>query len=542
MSISRVISYILLGLGLASTGVASQDPGVIQVLQHQIVELVFQAPAPADYNPWSSYPFRIRVTDPEGSSAILDPFYDGPARQLPGKHLWKARLAPSKPGLWGWATLAGDVPEAGLTGLTGTFSCAADNGPGGLLPRGRHFYLQNGQLTYLQGNFLDFHDGLTSSHVLLSHRLPSFERQQILDRQQLGHGANKINIYLANRGDYDHMSVIPWDEAQLAQGRLVLELDFWREADDLLIEVGKRGLFAEIWFFADDSDFGALPLNLKEAFYRYAMARLSAFNHTLFVIALEWNEEWSQEDVVASGRFIQRHNPWQRPLSVHSLEIYPQGGLQAFVTRVIRQYFTPPWPFAGMDWPTFIASQAGNDARVEQVNRLAVRMRRERLPHISEEFGYLRHPEDALLRAKMWANLCGGAAGGGTGSGIRGLMGFIERYRPPLDRMAPSNQLASGGGTERFVLAETGHHYLVYNPEGHFTLAHEGTGLLAQWFDPRSGRAVGSPFPVAPAGRTAFAPPSAGADWVLWVSDGHRLADIALRPDPTPATVVWTLP
>ncbi len=97
--------------------------------------------------------------------------------------------------------------------------------------------------------------------------------------------------------------------------------------------------------------------------------------------------------------------------------------------------------------------------------------------------------------------------------------------------MQPANSLVTGGGTSRFALAEADHQYLVYSTDGSFDLNLAGTGLTAQWFNPRDPDAdLGVPFAVS-AGSAAFTPPADTAnDWVLWVTDGTIANDPAIHP------------
>ncbi|HID76356.1 MAG TPA: hypothetical protein EYP56_10215 [Planctomycetaceae bacterium] len=76
---------------------------------------------------------------------------------------------------------------------------------------------------------------------------------------------------------------------------------------------------------------------------------------------------------------------------------------------------------------------------------------------------------------------------------IRRALGFTLRYaqRVPLERMAPRGDLASS----RYCLAEPGHHYLVYFPEGGTESVDlsDARGVLAvEWFDCGRGTARGA--------------------------------------------------
>src|SRR5262249_37805286 len=197
--------------------------------------------------------------------------------------------------------------------------------------------------------------------------------------------------------------------------------------------------------------------------------------------------------------------PWKRLLSVHDWD-------QA------------PWAFGGQAWPTFLATQPGNDEVPARVNRYVIGMRRHPLPHLADEFGFNKTDSDARIRGNLWAGLCGGAAGVGTGTELKAFQRFLAQSRVPFQRMAPSNDRVQGGGSDRFCLAEGGHHYAVYSQSGPFTLTVSGTGLKGCWFNPRDvGGSLGSSFPV-PSGASVFTPPSsASSDRVLWVPDGPNL-------------------
>jgi hypothetical protein len=284
-----------------------------------------------------------------------------------------------------------------------------------------------------------------------------------------------------------------------------MDLSRWKLYDQYIRRFKDAGMVADMWFFADDSNFGRLADPVKNRLYRYAMARTSAFSHTMFVIALEWEEGWSRGSVRRSGRFIQAHNPWRRPLSVHSVG--------------------PSWWFSGENWATFIASQAGNDSKPYRVNPAAIALRmREKIPHIGEEFGLLDGDSDGRLRANLWANFLGGAAGAGTGSDLRAFQRFVSQSGIPFQRMLPANYLVSDGGYRRFLLAEASRHYVVFSQGGTLKLNVSGKNLAGRWFNPRDPNAVlGEPFAVSP-GVNRFTPPhSAEKDWVLWISDGSRL-------------------
>lgn len=492
--------YIVFGPSLANA---------VEVGKYKTHELTFKTSvSPA--NPFDTYLLKLEVTDPAGRKFKIDGFFDGDGNGGQNGNIWKARLSPYSTGVWSWRTIPGDTPDEALAGLTGQFTCVESGDLGGIIADGHYFRFQEGDHIFLLGNFLD--NTVRFTHVYMSEMISNAERDAVIVRNRDFHAANKINVYFANLGDYRGLSVTPWVGTKTSNDKTKMNLARWKLYDQYIRRFKDAGMIAEMWFFADDSNFGGLSDTEKNRLYRYAMARTSSFSHTMYVIALEWEEGWSRASVRRSGGFIQAHNPWRRLLSVHSIGTF--------------------WAFSGESWASFVASQSGNDANPYRVNPAAIALRmKEKIPHIGEEFGHLMSDNDDRLRANLWANFLGGAAGGGTGSDLKALQRFISQTRVPFQRMTPANHLAKGGGYTRFVLSELDHHYVVYSLGVAVQLKITGAGLTGRWFNPRDPNAVlGEAFRVSP-GPQSFTPPhSDDRDWVLWISDGRNLNRGMVRP------------
>jgi hypothetical protein len=474
----------------------------VEVGKYKTHELTFKA-AVSPANPFDTYLLKLEVTDPAGRKFKIDGFFDGDGNGGQNGNIWKARLSPYATGVWSWRTIPGDAPDEALAERTGQFTCVEIGDLGGIIADGHYFRFQGGDHIFLLGNFLD--NTVRFTHLYMSEMISNAERDAIIARNRDFHAANKINVYFANKGDYRGLSVTPWLGTASENDKTRMDLARWKLYDQYIQRFKDAGMFAEMWFFADDSDFGALPDAVKNRLYRYAMARTSAFSHTMYVIALEWEEGWSRASVKRSGHFIQAHNPWRRPLSVHSIGTF--------------------WAFSGESWASFIASQAGNDSKPYRVNPAAIALRmKEKIPHIGEEFGHLNGDSDARLRANLWANFLGGAAGAGTGSNLKAFQSFLSQSRVPFQRMLPANHLVADGGYTRFLLAEQGRHYVVYSVRGAFKLAVRGRSLRGRWFNPRDPNAVLSQSFVVSPGVQSFSPPDSDeTDWVLWISDDSNL-------------------
>lgn len=517
-------------------GCLQEIQAVQKVEQYGTHELSFKS-SHLPSNPYDTYLLKIQLTDPDGKKFSVDGFFDGDGKGGQKGNIWKVRICPYKSGSWTWETVPGDAPDDSLTGLRGTFLCIKSDNTGGVIADNQHFRYQNGSYTYLQGNFLDFSNGLHTTHTYMSELGNNEMRNDIIDRQTKFHRANKANIYFANKGDYKGQAVTPWVGDAKKNDKSQMDLKRWKKYDAYLREFIDNRLLAEMWFFADDSDFGKLNEEDRNRLFRYAMARTSAFSHTLYVIALEWDEGWKKSDIESSGIYLQNHNPWKRLISVHSLEIFNDKNsmIKKLFNRFILKNKKSDWPFSGQNWAKFIASQAGNSAKPNEINELSILMRKNTaIPHIDEEFGILNSDVNPELRAGMWANFCGGSAGAGTGSGIKAFMYFLENSKIPFKRMIPQNDRVQDGGKTRFCLAETGHHYLVYSQGGAFKLNVEGTNLKGYWLNPRDPDGLFStPFKIV-ASHAGFTPPEdTSKDWVLWITDRSNLETIDLYPTKT---------
>jgi hypothetical protein len=374
--------------------------------------------------------------------------------------------------------------------------------------QGKYFRLQGGDFLFPVGNFLD-HAGGLPLWSYFGEKVTDPQRDAIIARHRDFHAANKYMVYLSNHsdtsGEYSEI-VTPWLGTAARSDKTRMDLKRWKLYDGYFQRMKENEMSAYVSFFEDGKpgNYGRLPRADRNRFLRYAMARNSAFSHLWYVLCFEWQEAWSKADVNDAGRFLQSHNPWQRLISVHD-------------------WAGQPWAFAGETWPSYIASQDGNDATPEVVNRYVISLRAHGLPVLADEFGSNRTDSDAKIRGKMWAAFCAGAAGTGTGTDLKMFQRFLAESRIPFQRMEPSNHLVQGGGSSWFCLAESGHHYLVYSVGGSFTLSVSGTGLTGRWFNPRDRDAsLGSPF-ASPAGTRTFTPPDPVGDWALWMTDGSNL-------------------
>jgi hypothetical protein len=476
-------------------------PGEASVPRFGTAEIVLSAAALHDAsrgpsNPFTDFELTAYVRSPSGKEYVVDGFFDGDGRGGLRGDRFKLRICPDEPGRWTWTTHSND---ASMDGRQGAFLCAGRllgvfaAGPLVVDPaHPRSFRHREGRATYLLGNFLDTTapEPLQFSHTLFSESLTEDDRHALVARH-LAQGLNKINVYIANRGDYGGLATTPWLGSAARADTARFDLSRWQTYELWVRRLRERGLATQFWFFADDSDFGSLPLVDRLALVRYATARLSAFSNTLFTLALEWQEGWSREDVAEIARGFHRRNPWDRLLSVHGV--------------------TGEFAFPDEPWADYMAIQSGFDGDHSVVYRAGLRNRAlVEKPLVNEEFS-LGEPTTGERR-KTWAAFMAGGAGSGTGTGFEALGTFVSQV--PFQELAPANDLVVSGSA--YALAAPPRHYVLYLYDGgsvRLDLAEAPGPLRARWFDPWTGTFL-APWSVSGGGIVELEAPGDG-DWAL---------------------------
>jgi len=447
-------------------------------------------------NPFTEVSLTATVEAPDGGTVEIDGFFDGDGAGGAVGDVFKLRIFADQCGTWTWTAHS---PDAGLDGQSGqetcqgTFAGAFGDGPVEVHPaHPRAFRYREGDAVYLVGKFLDVAAPapIQFSHTLLSEELSDGDRQAMLDRH-VGMHLNKMNVYLANVGDYGGVSTTPWLGSASSNDKSRFDLARWHTYDHWVQELGDAGLVAQLWFFADDSGFGDLADADRQRLIEYGMARHSAYVNTMFTLCLEWQEGWSNGEVETHAEHIQQHNPWDRLVSVHGT--------------------TGDFSYPGSAWADYMDIQSGNSADHGTVHAMGLSNRAlAAKPLINEEFGM--GDEDTAHRQKAWAAFTAGGAGSGTGGFLQHLADFTAAV--PFERMEPADHLVTGG--QVYCLAEVGYEYVLYLPGGgavDVDLVAMEDKLLADWFDPRTGSTTSAGIVHGSGVATLSAPD--GNDWVL---------------------------
>lgn len=494
----RALSTVCLAVLLALASTASTYAAPC----YGTAEVTLTSASSYNANSGSPNPFDLvvnaQVTAPSGRTYTIPGFFDGNGSGGSTGNIFKVRIYTDEIGTWRWTTSSS---VAGLSGRSGTISVsgklAGAFGRGPIIEnpaRPRTFMYQEGQPVFLAAKFLDTAapNPIKYSHTMFSEKLTEANRQALLSRH-LGMSLNKINVYVANKGDYGNMSTTPWVGTAASNDKTRFDLARWRTYDQWMVKMRDSGVLAHLWFFADDSNFGNLPDADRQRLIRYAMARLSGYANTAFILALEWQEGWSTTEVNNFANFMHQNNPWARLVSVHG---------------------TPGnFSFATAPWADYMDIQAGNSAPHSTLHKSTLTHRgMAAKPVIQEEHGLGQ--EDTIHRQRAWAAFAGGAAGVGTGSYLKHLVTFTQVV--PFQLMDPDQALVLSGGA--YALAQKGSAYVFYLHGGGTAKVdlRGATGTFtAQWYDPRTGawRAA-----TAAAGGTTptYTVPASG-DWVLYL-------------------------
>ncbi|MFH1106685.1 MAG: DUF5060 domain-containing protein [Candidatus Micrarchaeota archaeon] len=484
-----------------------------QIPKHDVLSIDFVS-TNAYSNPFD-VDLTVTFTSHTQRQIVAFGFFEGDGNGGQTGNVWSVRFAGDEEGLWTYVTSSGHSSMDGLTG-TVTVLPSANKGPIIVDPDNGHWFrYSEGDSVHLHGNFLDRvagPDPVRWTHLYLSDNVNEAHRLQYLARARAIR-ANKMNIYLANGNDYiAAYPTNPWLGSINSPDLEHMNLAHWKVYEQEIARLALEGIVAELWFFSDGGFWtGSIPFPAAERYIKYAMSRLSAYN-TMFVVALEWDEYFSQNEALTFSGYAQSYNPFGRPVSIHGL--------------------TGNFAFPNNPLFDFMATQAGNGVSY-QGNYLHTRtnylLPNPPKPLINEEFGFNDDDNDINMRRKLWMALVGGAAGTGTGSGLAEFDAFFDSLQPAFQRMSPRDTVLQSAGSDAHCLAETAVGYICFEPAGGTVtlsaseIAHD---FAFAWFDPRAGT-VASQGTVGPGNLVLSPPNNPSLDWVLYLASEALLPTCA---------------
>ncbi|MEX2261162.1 MAG: DUF4038 domain-containing protein [Bryobacteraceae bacterium] len=296
------------------------------------------------------------------------------------------------------------------------------------------------------------------------------------------------------------------------------DVDYWRRVERAIARMRDRGIVATCIVTIEKQnlpqEYGALTEE-EYRLYKYAVARLAAFDNVWWDLGNEHNEFRDVEWGNAMGAFIKAIDPYNRLSSAHAY----------------AEFF---YPFA--DWADFIVTQHYGDEQA--VHEWTLKHGSIPKPYVNEEYGYEggadkpghEQNSDWVRRCHWSIAMAGGYATYGDWSNgisyfymgepgpgkaareLKHLRRFFEEL--PFPEMHPEDGLTTNG----FCLAKRPSYYVFYFPRGgtsEIDLAGAvNRKLAARWFDPRLGQWRNGP--AVKAGKNTVSAPAAG-DWVLLV-------------------------
>lgn len=454
------------------------------------------------FNPFTEIQIKLELTSPSGRKFSVPGFFDGDGMGGMHGHIFKVRVSPDEIGLWLWR-LQGSLPEfnqlSGSFDVSSTIQGVFSQGPVSILKSDtKRFAFANQKPVFLMGKFLDIEQPphLQFTHTLFSENWSDAQREEFLIHQK-SLGINKMNIYLANKGDYKGIPTTPWLGSSSRNIKSRFDLHWWQQYEKWTEHLRDEDIIAHLWFFADDSDFNLLTDTEREQLITYGMARLSAYANTIFTLALEWKESFTENEIRSAGMLAQKNNPWQRLVSVHSLS----------VTSNIKESII----FFDEDWLDFIEIQTGFVGH-QKINTLGQLYRKQQdKPVILEEFSFGENND--IQRINTWSALLTAPAGIGTGSGLKAISNFLAAVE--ITKFDPAPEVISTGNA--YAATSYDGHIIVYIYQSGPVLFNKEKidATTARWFDPRKGSFKGPAFQINTS--MPLAPPT-DQDWALLVT------------------------
>jgi len=297
-----------------------------------------------------------------------------------------------------------------------------------------------------------------------------------------------------------------------------LNVAHWQRADHAVRRMRERGIVATCIFTIEKQDLPKEYGRLSEheyRLYRYAVARLAAFDNVWWDLGNEHNEYRNKAWGDTMGAFIKKTDPFGRLASAHAYADF--------------------W-YTKSPWADFIVTQQYGDEK--KVHDWALQFLAVPKPYVNEEYGYEGsfdkpgHGQNAdWVRRSHWSiAMAGGYATYGDWSGgvshfymgepgpgkaalqLKHVRSFFEPL--PFDELSPHDELTSTG----FCLARPPELSVFYFPRGgkaEIRISGAGSGTLsARWYDPRTGQ--GQAGPTVAGGKNPVAAPD-DRDWVLLV-------------------------
>lgn len=315
-------------------------------------------------------------------------------------------------------------------------------------------------------------------------------------------------------------------------------LPMWEKLDRLVLAARDRGVQVSVIFHLDGQDPGVDPFGggkpypgseAEWRYYRYAAARLAAFENVMWDVTNEWHLFRDEAWVNKAAAVLRGADPYQHLMSVHGKGVFP--------------FRTEPWA----DFALYQSWDEHGGYQFMRKNRAEQAKFGRPIPQVNEEYGYEDHypgpwgggrkaparSGDSRRRLAWEMSMAGGYQTTGERADVMGrggwlsglgddsmvmlkgyghMVGFFTAFDwwkcDPVDGMADNGATALAS-SDRGVIA-------VYLPKGGAaTVKLEGDTYTAKAYDPRTG---------------AWKPPAeASGDWRIETPAGDDWAVLLTR-------------
>ncbi len=510
----RCLLGIVAGL-LLEAGVASAQP----VPRYALFETAIQN-TKTYANPFTGTSLTATFTSPSQQPFTVEGFHDG-------GQTWRLRFMPDEVGQWSYVAVFSD----GQPGGSGTFECTAGNLHGPLRVRAANplwFEHADGTPFYMMSFHLWFVCRLDSRGVLST----------TLDYLR-GQGFNTVvGPHLA-----EPQTLLPWVRTAGVLDFSRFNLTEWQRMDKVLAEMGARGMVhIPFAWFGGTNNVPKIdtPAN-EDLFLRYWVARWRGYWNATYQPIAEWEEAYSQAEVLNFLSRIRQLDHQKHLVSIHSQTVSSAAVQQSphYQYHTIQDKLSDFNPtrytsfvnlYNAVNKPLFAHECLWEGNLYQQAASLDMDNMRRAAWTIALCGGQINYADEVLDGRQYQTSGNYGPnfselgterqPGGWLYPYLTILSGTLRAL--PFPQMTLQPTLASTG----ICLAQVGSRYLAYAPSGGnitLNLTAAPDAFVSRWLNPRSGSLTAAT-PVQGGAVRSFVAPDA-SDWVLYV-EADGLADV----------------
>lgn len=464
------------------------------------------------FNPFTEVTIIATFRSPSGKTWTVEGFYDG-------DRVWKVRFMPDEVGQWRWFIRA-EPPDERLS-ASGRFECISSQLRGPIC-----VYSQNPL-------WFSFADGtpvyLLSFHLWNLNAMNEKTLAKTLDFL-------KAKGFNAIVGPHLTPERAPWEQS--SDDRIVFDrfnLPFWQGLDRALRLMSERGMvLIPFSIIGGTNRSPKVPDEDKlDLLLRYWVARWQGFWNATFQPTSEWEEGYSDQEILEIGQRLHELTHGRFLISVHSLRASSENVQRAkwFNYHTVQDKLDD-WNFGKFVWfaelfrcvpkPIFAHECLWEGNFYQREAGLDIDNLRRAAWVIALNGGQINYADEVVPPRKWQRHEDVGVTFSELGMAIKPLgqlydaLSHLAHFMRslPFWRMQPQPEIIS----TKVCLAELGRTYAVYAPKGGTVQLHltktEGS-LKAQWFNPRAGNWVEVGFISGGSVREFTAPDR--NDWVLLV-------------------------